>query len=618
MINNNDRANPSQQPLLRILWALPIAGVIFSLALIAALVGYEVAYADRVYPGVRVQNIDLSGMTLEETNEKLADALQFSQHGTLQFTYQDQNWRFTPAELGYRVDPSSSAEQAFDVGRGGWFGANLIEKASAWFTGVQIAPVALYDERVALQALQSIAEEIDRPVVEASLSLDNTDVSVVSGQVGLEVDLSAALTEVATHLVQMEDALIALNVHETQPMIMDVELQAKQARKILSDHLVLTAPANGEDESQSWSIAPGDLAGMLTILRVDDGEETLYQVGVNHELFRIYLSSLAPGLFVYPVNARFIFNDDTRQLEVLEPAVIGRDLDIETTIEKINAELLNGVHEIPLTFITLKPPVTDDMTGEELGIIEQVQTYTSYFFDSGSTRVQNIRAGSSRFHGLLIAPWETFSMAEALGNISLDNGYAEAPIIYGGQTIQGIGGGICQVSTTLFRAAFFAGFPINERHAHSYRVGYYELLSNGARDPNLAGLDATVYVPIVDLKFTNDTDHWLLMETYVGSSSLTWKFYSTSTGRTVDWHTTGPTNIVKAPDPLYRENPDLSKGTIKQVDYAADGANVTVTRTVYLHDQVYFSDAFYTHFAPWQAIFEYGPGTEGIPEQKSD
>jgi vancomycin resistance protein YoaR len=232
--------------------------------------------------------------------------------------------------------------------------------------------------------------------------------------------------------------------------------------------------------------------------------------------------------------------------------------------------------------------------------------------------VQNIRAGASRFHGMLIAPWETFSMAEALGNISLDNGYAEAPIIYGDQTIQGIGGGICQVSTTLFRAAFFAGFPINERHAHSYRVGYYELLSNGARDPNLAGLDATVYVPFVDLKFTNDTDHWLLMETYVGNASLTWKFYSTSTGRTVDWHTTGPTNIVKAPDPLYRENPDLPKGTIKQVDYAADGANVSVTRTVYLHDQVYFSDAFYTHFEPWQAIFEYGPGTEGIPEQKSD
>ena len=209
-------------------------------------------------------------------------------------------------------------------------------------------------------------------------------------------------------------------------------------------------------------------------------------------------------------------------------------------------------------------------------------------------------------------------MADALGNISLDNGYAEAPIIFGGQTIQGIGGGVCQVSTTLFRAAFFAGFPIDERHAHAYRVGYYEQRSNGTRDPNLAGLDATVYVPIVDMKFTNDTDHWLLMETYMGNYSLTWKFYSTSDGRTVEWHSTGVQNIVKAPKDLYRENPDLSKGTIKQVDYSADGADVTVSRTVYINDQVHFSDSFFTRFQPWQAIFEYGPGTEGIPGSDSD
>jgi vancomycin resistance protein YoaR len=305
------------------------------------------------------------------------------------------------------------------------------------------------------------------------------------------------------------------------------------------------------------------------------------------------------------------------KLEVFEPAVIGRELDVDGSLDSINAQVLAGTHEIPLTFTTLMPAVTDDMSGEDLGITELVHQETSYFYGSETARVQNIRAASERFHGLLIAPWETFSMVDALGNISLDNGYAEAPIIFGGQTIQGIGGGVCQVSTTLFRAAFFAGFPIVERHAHSYRVGYYEQQSNGVRDPNLAGLDATVYVPIVDLKFTNDTDHWLLMETYLGNNSLTWKFYSTGDGRTVSWQTTGPTNIIKAPEPLYRENPDLAQGELKKVDYAADGADVNVTRTVYLNDQVYFSDAFFTRFQPWQEVWEYGPGTE-IPEPDSD
>jgi vancomycin resistance protein YoaR len=620
MMHKIDRTNASHQLILRLFWALPITLVVFGLVLTAALVGFEVAYADRVYPGVHVQDMDLSGLTLDETNEKLAQALQFAQHGTLQFTYQDQSWAFTPLELGYRIDPTTSAEQAYAVGRENWFGSNLLEKARAWFTGVQISPMALYDERVALNVLQAIAQEIDQPVIEASLRLDNTEVTVVKGQVGREVDIEATLAGVAPHLLQMSDASIPLTVVESSPMIMDVGLQAEQARKILSEPLVLTASALGENEAQSWTIAPSDLAAMLSIYRGEDGQDgpSTYQIGINENLFNIYLSSLAPGLYVNPVNARFIFNDDTRQLEVMEPAVIGRNLDVDATIEQINTELLAGAHEIPLNFTTLTPPATDDMTGTELGITELVREYTSYFFGSEAARVQNIRASSSRFHGLLVAPWETFSMAQALGNISLDSGYAEAPIIYGGQTIQGIGGGVCQVSTTLFRAAFFAGFPINERHAHSYRVGYYEQLSNGVRDPNLAGLDATVYVPIVDFKFTNDTDHWLLMETYVGNFSLTWKFYSTSDGRTVNWQTTGPTNVVKAPEPLYRENPDLPEGTIKQIDYAADGAVINVTRTVYINDQVYFSDAFYTHFQPWLAIFEYGPGTEGIPEQNSD
>lgn len=618
-MNTNSSNNASKDTLLRVFMALPVTLVVFSLVIGLALVGFEVVYADRVYPGVHVQDIDLSGMTLEETNQILGEALRYAQEGHFQFTYKDQAWEFSPSELGYRIDPTTSAEEAYGVGRQHWLPVNLTEKVRSWFSGVQISPVASYDERMALSVLQSIAAEIDQPVVEASLALQNTDVVVVSGQVGRMVDITGTLGAVAPALLQMQDAVIPLLVEETEPVIMDVGPQAVLARAILSQPLVLTAPDPEGDESLSWSIAPEDLAAMLNIRRIegDQADEPAYQIGVNEHLFNVYLSSLAPSLSVYPVNARFIFNDDTRQLDVMEPAVIGRELDIEASVEQINSALIGGSHEISLAFTTINPAVTDTTTGEELGITELVHQETSYFFGSEAARVQNIRASSARFHGLLIAPGETFSMAQALGNISLDSGYAEAPIIYGGQTIQGIGGGVCQVSTTLFRAAFFAGFPIVERHAHSYRVGYYEQRSNGARDPYLAGLDATVYVPIVDMKFTNDTDHWLLMETYLGNYSLTWKFYSTGDGRTVSWQTTGPTNVIPAPDPLYRENPDLSTGTIKQVDYAADGADINVTRTVYRNDLVHFSDAFFTRFQAWQAVYEYGPGTE-IPEQGND
>jgi vancomycin resistance protein YoaR len=171
---------------------------------------------------------------------------------------------------------------------------------------------------------------------------------------------------------------------------------------------------------------------------------------------------------------------------------------------------------------------------------------------------------------------------------------------------------VCQVSTTLFRTVFFGGYPIVERYAHAYRVGYYEKEAGDRENSNLAGLDATVFFPLVDFKFKNDTPYWILMETYVNpaASSITWKFYSTSDGRTVKWDTTGPQNIVPAPDPLYKENPDLANGVINQTDWAADGSDVTVNRTVTRNGEVYIQDTIQTHYLPWQAVYEYGPGTD--------
>jgi len=607
---------PTKQTLQQVLWAIPLSVIIVILLGLGSLIGFEVVYADRVYPGVYVEKTDLSGLTINEASQRLSEALPYTYEGRLVLIYEDQSWDLQPIDLGYVVEPTNSAREALAVGRQGRTLENIIEQGQAWFNGVQISPTAYYDERIAQIFLQTIAEGINRPIIEATLALEGSEVMVRSGQVGIEVDIQATLAQIAPVLMDMADAEIPLVVNKTQPAILDVGPQAELAREILSEPLVLWD--TGEEENgETWTISPEELAGMLIIVRNESSAagESAYKIDLNQELFEIYLESIKPGLSVEPVNARFIFNDDTRLLEVIEPATIGRELDVQGSIETIKTLLLDGEHQIDLQFQTLEPEVADDANGEELGITELVHQETSYFYGSDAARAQNIETASAQFHGLLIPPGATFSMADALGNVSLENGYAEALIIYGGQTIQGVGGGVCQVSTTLFRTAFFAGFPIPERHAHAYRVSYYELRRDGSRNPNLAGLDATVFVPIVDLKFTNDTEHWLLMETYMGQyQSLTWKFYSTKDGRTVDWQTTGPTNIIPAPEPRYIENPDLEKGELEKVDYAADGAEIRVTRTVYKDDQVHFSDSFYTKFQPWQEVWEYGPGTEGIPE----
>ena len=335
-----------------------------------------------------------------------------------------------------------------------------------------------------------------------------------------------------------------------------------------------------------------------------------YKVGLDRNALRGYLEGIAPDMNRASANARFSFNDDTRVLDLIQNAVSGRSLDVEASLENINSRISAGEHSIPLTLISNQPQVADNATTQDLGITELVYSETTYFYGSSAARISNIRTAAANFHGLLVAPGEEFSMANAMKDVTLDNGYTEALIIFGNQTIKGVGGGVCQVSTTLFRTAFFSGFPISERYAHAYRVGYYEQTASGGSDFNLAGLDATVFIPVVDLKFTNDTPYWLLMETYVTDSSITWKFYSTKDGRSVEWHNDGLKNVVDAPKTLYKENPELEKGVIKQVDWSADGADIHVSRTVTKDGQIYFQDAFDTHYAPWQAVYEYGPGTK--------
>jgi vancomycin resistance protein YoaR len=599
----------------QLLSAIPISVGVFVILLAGAFLIFEFAFSSRIFPGVYVDQVNLSGLTVEEAQTRLAESLPYTYNGRLQIVYGENIWEARPIDLGYVIDPAASAQAAFDVGRDDWLAPNLATQVRAWFGGVQLSPVGVYDEKISQAFLAGIAAEINRPVVEANLGLEGTEVVVKDGQVGRQVKISETLALLTVPMANMQSGVVSLVVEETPPAIMDASAQAEMARQILSQPLILTLPG-GANDAGPWTIEPEDLAAMLTIARTEESEAVnpTYQVALNRQLFGIYLNSLAPTLYVDPVNARFIFNDETGQLDVLQPAVIGRELDVQASLDHINTQLAAGEHTVALQFQDLTPVVTDDMTGAELGITELVHQETSYFYGSNAARIQNIKTASAQFHGLLIPPDATFSMAQALGNVSLENGYAEALIIYGDQTIQGVGGGVCQVSTTLFRTAFFAGFPIEERHAHAYRVRYYEMESNGSYNSQLAGLDATVYVPIVDLKFTNDTDYWLLMETYIyNNSSLTWKFYSTSDGRSVEWTTTGLTNVVPAPDPLYTENPDLPKGVIEQVDYAADGAEITINRTVYRNGAVYFADSFYTRFQAWQAKYEYGPGTD-IPD----
>lgn len=597
----------------QILISIFAACIIGTGLLIAFGLGVQVWLAEKITPGVSVSGIDIGGLTPQEASLLISENLTYPTEGKILLRDGDQTWLLSPAQLGMYIDPETTVSQAFEIGREGNLIARLSKQWDTWQYGQTISPSFVFDERVAYMQIQQIAKTIEKPVVEAELSLNGTEVTVKSGQIGRVVKINETIEKISVILPNLQDGVVDLVIEEIPPYILDVEEQAALAKKILSQPLVLTAE---NAEGSPWQFDTNTLAENLRIERIINEEESYYQVSINSDFLRTFLTDISADLQLNPKDARYMFNDDTGELEVIESAVIGRELNIDESIKLIQDTIVTeNKHEIPLVFDIKKPFLTNEIKGADVGVTELIHEEVSYFYGSNADRVQNIQVAASKFHGVMVPPGATFSMAEALGDISLENGYAEALIIAGGQTIQGVGGGVCQVSTTLFRAAFFAGFPIVERYPHAYRVSYYEKVVGNRIDQNLAGLDATVFVPIVDFKFTNDTDYWLLMETYVNPSysSIVWKFYSTSDGREVDWSTTGVTNVVEAPEPKYIENPELDKGEIKQVDWAADGADVTVTRTVTRNGEVINSDTFFTRYRPWQAVYEYGPGTE-LPE----
>jgi vancomycin resistance protein YoaR len=566
--------------------------------------------ANRVLTGVAVNGIDLSGMSLDEANSAISSHLPYSSSGKIVLVYGDQSWLATPAELGLFLDAHTSAQNAMNTGRSGDPISSLLKSIQARMNGYNLPPAMIFDEHTAQQYLLKIAAQIDRPVIEAGLGFQGVEVTINPSQTGRKLNIENTLKVLSVQLQTLQDGVVPIIVSETPPLLADAAPLAESARSILSAPLVLTIPDAGQGDPGPWTIDPAALARVITIQPNSGNSSSPYKVGLDGNALRGYLEGIAPTLDRTPANAHFSFNDDTRQLDLVQNAVSGRSLNVEASFESINSRLAAGEHSIPLELITTQAKVADNATAQDLGITKLLYSETSYFYGSSAARISNIRTAAANFHGLLVAPGEEFSMASAMKDVTLDNGYTEALIIFGNQTIKGVGGGVCQVSTTLFRTAFFSGFPITERYAHAYRVGYYEQTASGASDPNLAGLDATVFIPVVDLKFTNDTPYWLLMETYVTDSSITWKFYSTPDGRSVEWHNDGLQNVVPAPKPLYKENPELAKDQIKQVDWSADGADIHVSRTVYKDGQIYFQDVFDTHYAPWQAVYEYGPGTK--------
>lgn len=572
---------------------------------------YQQAHADRIYTGVMVGSLDLSGLTRDEAAALVAQETPLlpNVNVTLYEPSSGREWTLTAADLGVRYDYGPLVDAAYAVGRTGDQTAQLQAQAAAWLRGHTVAPRIVIDENALDVALDAIAAEIEQPPLDPSLAVDGQSVETVDGQLGLTLDRADAWAKLNTAVNSFTPARIELVVHTRAPRVVAAEEAAKLVDQIIASPMTLyfEEPIEGVD-LQNITLPLDRLVEWVRVQLVptETGQER-YAVTLDETAAAAWLEQLSPTIYREPSRARYYFDDPTGELVLIEPHVDGRRLDVAATLERILAAAPTPNRAVPLAIEKIVPVANSNATAEELGITELLSEATTWFAGSSEERMANIARAASKFYGIVIGPGETFSFNEYLGEISAEQGYERGLIIVGGRTIEGIGGGVCQVSTTLFQAAFLSGLDIGsgERWAHGYRVAYYE---SGMG----AGVDATIFSPEIDMTFVNDTPHHLLIENYYneGDQSLTFKLYSTSIGRTVEWTRSIENETPPNPD-VWEYNPDLDAGEVEQVDWAVPGALVTVDWTVYNYlGEVRHQRQFVSNYIPWSNVYQYGPGVD--------
>jgi vancomycin resistance protein YoaR len=270
------------------------------------------------------------------------------------------HWVAMPEELGVALDIPSMADQALAVGREGGTLLQVTDFFSSWSSGFEVPTTVLFDQRAGAAYLNGLAAQIDSPQLEASLGVDGVEIVMRPGQIGRELEIKRSLEQLEPVFASLHDAEIPLTIVETPPLVLDATEQGQIAAEMLRAPLTITT-----EDAGPWTLSRENLAEMLRFtLNEELGQ---YQVGLDLNALYAFLEPLAPELQRGADNARFIFNDETRELDLLAQAVIGRTLDIPGSIEAIDRGLVGGEHEIPLVFELEQPAVGSDATAAELG-----------------------------------------------------------------------------------------------------------------------------------------------------------------------------------------------------------------------------------------------------------
>lgn len=475
---------------------------------------------NKIVRGVSASGVIVGGLSVGEAVKVLEEKFAKSKDSPFTFVYQGEKFKITPDELGIDIDEAKTAVEAFSVGRGANVFSGILEQAEVLFLGKEISPKFFIDKNKFGGAISKKMGILEKPAENASLIYDKKSevFALKPAKIGKITDKNSLQVEILAAMAEFNTAEIAVKMVDDLPQVEDGETAAAKEK---AEAILALAPYEILADDFGVKLQKEDILDFLEFSPVEGGfGEIILGAGFNGEEIKNYLVSLAPAINRQPVNAVLAYEaGKVKEFALSKDGIV---LKIDESVLKIKEALVGGEKKISLEIERIKPQITTESI-ENLGITSLLAKGESDFAGSPKSRVHNIKIGAAKFNGVLLKPGEEFSFNAILGEVDEKGGYLPELVIKQNKTTPEYGGGICQVSTTAFRGAMFAGLEILERAPHSFPVRYY----------NPQGFDATVYPPSPDFKFKNDTPAHLLIQTKIKGTKIFFEFYGTSDGRTV-------------------------------------------------------------------------------------
>jgi vancomycin resistance protein YoaR len=563
---------------------LRLAAAVATLVAVVVAVGFLFSGSPgTIATGTKIAGVDVGGLDAEAARAKLEQRSANLSHVPVTFVAGTHQFRIRPEELSVTPDWGKAVEQA--QGAGG--GIDVIRGFSR--LELRLFPTEITPRVEAYQAavdyeIGVIAGKVDRPYKPARLVRHGLNVGIIPGQPGEVLDRNVAAKIVVTALASLgRSGPVDLPTAVQQPSITGPDLNGARAVA----ERAISAPVRVIAGKRTFQLEPTQIARMLQLPTVKGGAPILGGSAAN-----AYFAKL-DRLVGHPARSAHFAAYGSRVVVV--PAVTGLSLDVPRSAAAVLAAAESSQNRVAHLTIAVSNPGRTTAEANAMGITGLVSSYET-IYGGIENRIHNVELVAHLVDNKLIAPGATFSFNDATGARTAAKGFVEAPVIINGELSTGLGGGVCQVSTTVFNAAYEAGLPITARTNHALYISHYPL-----------GRDATVDYPDIDLKFVNDTSHWLLLRTFVGSSSLVVSLYGTPQHRRVVTDA-APLKLVGPPPVQKKLDPSLAPGTSEVEDPGGNAYSTSVERFVYGPGGKLMSDnTWYSNYRSSPEILLVGP-----------